>query len=53
MKQVTSNTDSRFKSLFYAIQQNAEINALKQTLLYLNTAMYKADLDVLPFFFKS
>lgn len=52
-KQVTSNADSRFKSLFYAIQQNAEINALKQTLLYLNDAMYKADLDVLPSFFKS
>lgn len=52
-KQVTSNTDRRFKSLFYAIQQNAEINALKQTLLYLNTAMYKVDMDVLTSFFKS
>lgn len=52
-KQVTSNTDSRFKALFYAIQQNTEMIALKQTLQYLNDTMYKVNLDVLKSLFQS
>lgn len=52
-KQVTSNTDGRFKSLFSAIDQNSEMSALKSVLTYLNDARYKADTDTLKAFFST
>ncbi len=50
-KQVTSNTDGRFKSLFSVIDQNPEIVALKSVLTYLNGTRYQADADALKLFF--
>ncbi len=51
-KSVTSNTDSRFKHLFAAIKDHAEIVALKQTLTYLNTTQYEADVKELRLLFR-
>lgn len=42
-KSVTSNTDTRFKSLFSAIRNNSEIKALKKTLKYLCENKYQSD----------
>ena len=50
-KQVTSNADGRFKSLFAAIDQNPEIIALKTVLSYLNAAKYEADVEMVKSFF--
>lgn len=52
-KQVTSNTDGRFKALFSAIQNNAEMTAFRNMLNYLNNAMYQADLVFLKTLFTS
>lgn len=40
-KQVTSNTDSRFKALFSAIQNNVEMSALRTVLNYLIKSKYQ------------
>lgn len=50
-KSVSSNTDSRFKSLFVVIKDNAEIKALRRSLKYLNETRYKSDIDTLRSFF--
>lgn len=46
-KSVTSNTDSRFKRLFAELNENAEINALRNALRYLLDTRYNADLTQL------
>lgn len=42
-KSVTSNTDKRFKSLFAAIKENHEIEALKNAMLYLNDNQFQSN----------
>lgn len=44
-KSITSNTDTRFKSLFEAIQENREICNLRNTLQYLCNNTYNANSD--------
>jgi len=51
-KSVTSNTDTRFKSLFSAIKNNNEIKTLKNTLNYLNENKFQSDNEVLKNLFK-
>lgn len=46
-KSVTSNTDKRFRALFDAIKDNAEIGHLGKTLAYLCESRYEVDADTL------
>ena len=46
-KSVTSNTDARFKALFVAIKDNAEIKALKMSLKYMCEEQYRVANEVL------
>lgn len=50
-KSVTSNTDSRFKSLFSAIKDNTEIKVLRNALKYLSDNNYKTNDDYLKTIF--
>lgn len=51
-KSVTSNTDMRFKNLFAAIKDNAEVQVLKKTLEYLCQNQYRSEVDQLETIFQ-
>lgn len=50
-KSVTSNNDTRFRSLFVAIKDNNEINSLRMALKYLCTNEYASNNEELKKFF--
>ncbi len=50
-KAVTSNADTRFKSLFATLKNNPEIKTLKIVLNYLCQHQYASDLNQLKYFF--
>ena len=46
-KNVTSNTDPRFKALFAALKDNQEVSTLRKVLRYLSEKKYNANVEAL------